>query len=364
MEMVKRRVHTYSWTRVMELLWEYDSESSSSSLESNELGSREAQQVYLVTYSQADTEKCPTRQSFAEAVVKYFTTMKVSVLQWCCATEPHKRSSVHYHGRGYHLKNNLTKRHIAVHFLSLHANYFTAWRYVTKQDQHYEESKGDPDLSDSSGPRTMKAHEAMGRMRKLRRGRKEQDTESSTEDEALGPCDDPAGNRKVAKKKKRLTSFEVSEIVVEKNLRDRTELLAYANMQKRGGKTDLTEFVVNRGTKALNEVISNAWDMHNAEEMLRRRGKSRADILREASIEECVNQRGNGNDVLWNSFATTICAHNNSAQAFTNCSRMGEESTETSCLPVQQIVVRLSYWTLSTALITHSQIPHQQVFLG
>ena len=49
-----------------------------------------------------------------------------------------------------------------------------------------------------------------------------------------------------------------------KNLCDRTALMAFANVQKQEGKTDMAEFIVNLGTKVVNKLISNAWDMENA----------------------------------------------------------------------------------------------------
>ena len=68
----------------MDLLAEYasDSESSSSTSDGNEretvnadkdLNAGAVRHVYLVTYSQADVERLPTRRSFAEAVVGCFT---------------------------------------------------------------------------------------------------------------------------------------------------------------------------------------------------------------------------------------------------------------------------------------------------
>ena len=71
------------------------------------------------------------------------------------------------------------------------------------------------------------------------------------------------------KQRARLSSYQVSEIVISRSLKDRAELLAYANGQKREGKTDLAKFVVNRGAKAVNELTHTAWEMHKAEETVR-----------------------------------------------------------------------------------------------
>ena len=46
-------------------------------------------------------------------------------------------------------------------------------------------------------------------------------------------------------RKKRMTSFELSELIVRKGMKSRTELLAYANEQKLTGKSDISEFIVN-----------------------------------------------------------------------------------------------------------------------
>ena len=66
------------------------------------------------------------------------------------------------------------------------------------------------------------------------------------------------------KRSRRLSSFEVSKIIIDKGFRNRTELLALANVQKAEGKTDLAEFVFNRGNRVVEEVIATSWEMENA----------------------------------------------------------------------------------------------------
>ena len=41
-------------------------------------------------------------------------------------------------------------------------------------------------------------------------------------------------------------------------------MLALAHMQKNEGKTDMAEFIVNRGSKVVNEVLRTAWEMEEA----------------------------------------------------------------------------------------------------
>ena len=81
----------------MEFLQEYES-SSDSDFDNCELGPRQVRQVYLFTYSQADTIKFPMRKSFADAVVLSFCQgMTASILHCCCSQEQHAHSGVHYH---------------------------------------------------------------------------------------------------------------------------------------------------------------------------------------------------------------------------------------------------------------------------
>ena len=58
---------------------------------------------------------------------------------------------------------------ISVHFSSVHANYYTAWKYITEEDKHSLESEGHPDLNDSEEPSTMRASEANYKRTAVRR---------------------------------------------------------------------------------------------------------------------------------------------------------------------------------------------------
>ena len=197
---------------------------SSSDSEKCESGRRDNRKVYLITYSQADKSKIPTRNSFAEAVLKAFYGSSAKALHWCCSPESHKKSGVHYNMCQKLDRNQLLLRaknflhehyRISVHFSSVHANYYTAWRYVTKEDENSLKSEGHPDLNDSEGPSTSKARIAKRSRRILRtcdgkRQPKQPDTDTSH------PSDDKDSTqkrtKKRVKKRKRLSAYEVSEI--------------------------------------------------------------------------------------------------------------------------------------------------------
>ena len=54
------------------------------------------------------------------------------------------------------------------------------------------------------------------------------------------------------------------------------------------GKTDIAEFIVNRGAKVVAEVLETAWELENSEEHLQRTRKSRIELLQEVKEDECV----------------------------------------------------------------------------
>lgn len=293
------------------------------------LETRDLRRVYLLTYSQADVNKFPTRKSFAEAVLAAFSGANNKVLQWCCSQERHQHAGVHYHmcvklnrcQRWLSAKRSLTKSHgISVHFSNIHANYYTAWRYVTKEDHSAVESDGHPDLNTTDGPKTMNAHMANRRSRRKRVMQKMSECESDDEGclgldmSTIAELANEQQSKKV-KKRKRLSAFDFSQIIVNKGLRNRTDVLAFAHMQKNEGKTDMAEFIVNRGSKVVNEVIATAWEMEEAKTAQERMAKSRMEILREARGETCKCEPTS----QWHAFALQLMENNGiSCESFAN----------------------------------------------
>ena len=207
---------------------------------SGELGRRQVRQVYLLTYSQADLSMVPTRMAFSEKVLESFRNAHVGVRQWACSIEEHQDEGHHFHMAvkldGLHrwvaVKNYLSTHFgIVCHFSSLHSSYYTAWKYVTKDDKQYIESEGHPNLVNPVDGRQARAARSTG---------------------SYSPAfDEPEAK----KRKKKLSAYDVSQIILAEGIRTRVELLAFANTQKAEGKTDLAEFIVNRGAKCVAETI-------------------------------------------------------------------------------------------------------------
>lgn len=205
-----------------------------------ELDARQVRMVYLITYSQADDNVCDSREDFAEKVLGAFRSVGIKVLYWACSRESHQDGGHHYHmsvkldkGRRWlRVKEILqTEHNVCVHFSNTHVNYYTAYKYVVKEDDHALHSPGHPDLADSC-PKSTAA------------SRKRAESSSASGSQASKRT-----------KKKRLSAFDVSEIVVQRNIKTRTQLLALAQQQKQDGKTDLAQFIVNRGAKCVDEAI-------------------------------------------------------------------------------------------------------------
>ena len=73
-----------------------------------------------------------------------------------------------------------------------------------------------------------------------------------------------------------------------KNIKSQTELLALARQQKLEGKTDIAEFIINRGTKVVSEVLDTTWEMEKLTDDLERERKTRVQLLNDARQGECV----------------------------------------------------------------------------
>ena len=229
-----------------------------------ELGVREVRRVYLITYSQADTTKVSSRQRFAEIVLEAFQLRQVSnestVQQWACCLELHQTGGIHFHmaiklrrpRRWLSVRQFIHTRYgINVHFSNRHVNYYTAWSYVIKEDNDVVMSSNHPDLWNTPPPATTAASEAIAA---------EREHEQEIEGQESG--EESSATRSSSKKRKRpprLTMFDVSEIAVSKGIKTYLELLALAKRQKMEGKTDLAQFIVNRGKKAVEEAIRTGW---------------------------------------------------------------------------------------------------------
>ena len=237
--------------------------------------------VYLITYSRADTVKFPTRESFGEAVLEAWKFCGIDILQWVVCIEAHANADCHSHDQmnkyHFHMAVKLRKRGrwlqvkkylndqfgIQVHFSDHHNTYYSAYKYVTKEDSEAVHSSGHPDLT--SAPKTEAAIAS-----KKRKDKK--DSRATTK----------------KRKEERLTVYDVCKIIQEKGITSRLQLIALATAQEREGKKCLVQFIANRGHKAVDEALCLAKEFSEVESKLKRSKKTRMEILHEAKERECV----------------------------------------------------------------------------
>ena len=64
----------------------------------DEIDVRSVRKVHLITYSQADVVRFPTRHSFVEAVLYSFHNTPAKIMHWSCWLEEHPKScGSHFH---------------------------------------------------------------------------------------------------------------------------------------------------------------------------------------------------------------------------------------------------------------------------
>ena len=265
------------------------------------LGEKEVRIVYLITYSQANLDRFPMREEFASVVVQSFVKFNAKILQWCCSCESHKKSGKHSH-LSLKLDCNqcwlsskeflLKECGINANCSSNHHNYYSAWTYVTKEDENFVKSAGQLDFKNAGEPKTSVASRAKLRNKCKRnaanKNRGDEDDQDSDDDK---DTDSRTSARSAStRKRKRLTTFKVTEIIVDRG--------ALAHQQKNEGKTDLVEFVVNRPPRAVADILNTVWEIESAAEKLARSKKTRLELLQEAKEKECTK----GCNGLWKIF--------------------------------------------------------------
>ena len=239
--------------------------------------------VYLLTYSCRDATKFPSRESFAKAVLHGWEYRGIRVVQWVVSLEAHADNEVlssdisnsyHYHmaiklrkrARWLQVRNFLDEKYgIQVNFSDRHNTYYSAYSYVTKEDKEALHSPNHPDLR--GAPKTEKAIAA-----KRRKGKNN--------------CDH--GSRKKSRpKEKRLSVYDVQQIIQAKKFTTRLEVVCLAVAQEREGKNSLAEFIANRGNRAVDEALCIAKEFGEAEAKLARTKKTRIQLLEECKDSEC-----------------------------------------------------------------------------
>lgn len=256
---------------------------------------RSGRRQYLVTYSQVDPDKFPTRESFAAILEEEFNAGEsaVKVKHWACCREPHENGGFHYHcaikltgtKKWVSVKHRVMSKYgVVINFSDSHDHYISAYNYVCKQDKDVAHHHQHPNLTDVALPKTYRAiaaNRAGGKKRKSAKLGKE--------------CE-------LVPKKKRLTNSEVANFIRQEQIKSYTEMLAIAELRRDDGQEDLAEYIFLRSEKHLKELLNKTWLMKNAPAKIASRQTSRIEKVREALRSDCVSNC----DKAWYECATEV----------------------------------------------------------
>ena len=101
--------------------------------------------------------------------------------------------------------------------------------------------------------------------------------------------------------------MEVSEFIVENSIRNKTQLLAQANLQKEAGKKDLANFLLARSSKHISDLLENTWEMESASEELMKHDQPRMEVVSNHAMRSCTEQC----DGVWFRLAKELLENNN-----------------------------------------------------
>lgn len=135
---------------------------------------------------------------------------------------------------------------------------------MTKHDKEYAQSTNLPELCNSNKPRTS----APNRARKTSAALREEG------DDQLSDCSDEGSTSKKRRQKK-LTTFEVSQISTKKDIKMVRELQSLTYEQKKQGKTDLAEFLINQSPRIVANRVDTSWEIEEASAKLEQARKTR-----------------------------------------------------------------------------------------
>ena len=216
-------------------------------------------------------------------MVNAFETRAVAkVLHWVVSVERHNDvSSEQEHGSHYHMAVKLSRKtrwanvrsfldneyQIHVNFSAVHSTYYSAYRYTVKEDAEPLFSANHPDLKDST-PRTENAISQRKRKSKQATGGKK-------------------GKRAA---RKRMSIYNVTQVIQTRGITSRLELVALAVQPNHAGKTNLPEFIANRGQKCEDDALQLAKEFTEAEAKLSMSKKTRVELLNEAYNGECASE--------------------------------------------------------------------------
>ena len=291
---------------------------------------KEVCRTYLLTYSKANLRTVPDQKRFRDIVLEGFEIgdSLSDIKQYAVCTEEHAdKEHIHYHmamllsspRRWRPIHRYIYELHnVSVHFSCKALGYLGAYRYVCKDKPHESilHSPGHPILKNAKSPKSKR-----GFRKSSQNSRKRRSDGANAESSEAGPS-----KTKPAAPRKRLTNAEVAKFLVENDIRTETQLMSIAKQRQSAEEPDLYNFILNKTSKSLSELIATTWKMHHAPSVVEREQKCRLDVVLETSQKSCVA----GCNGRWLEAAREVLRNNNIniyvfADALRQCIKVGRK---------------------------------------
>ena len=237
--------------------------------------------TYLITYSQLDHKKFPTRWSFGAAVVQAFGATNVDY--FVASKEPHELSGYHYHVAvrlNKAMRWNTAKKYlkdiycITVNFSVSSDMYIGAYRYATKSDK--EAFVGNvltrhPNLEmiSSTYSRAIMAN----------------NTYCQNRQQAASQAG-PSCNKKA--KPERLKKGDVAMFIVENKINTELDLMSSATERRNLGDRVLYDYLISLRRVSRQELVQDAWRFENAKQIIVDENINRIEKLQEHAEKPCL----------------------------------------------------------------------------
>ena len=265
------------------------------------------QRVYLITYSNLNVQKFPTRESFGRACATAFGGNKV--LYFACSKEEHQSGQQHYHvsirlnqsQRWLHAKKYLEANHGIVANFSPSPNggmYAGAYHYAAKTDTGIFQGnclEKHPDLANIG--KNSSSYTYAANANAAYRTKRKSINASKVEEQ-------PESSKTV--KQRRLDKLDVVDFCREKGIKTAAALMAAAEIRREAGDRELARYIVQIGPEARSQLVEDAWQMHNSVAKQKELSRARMDIVREFKEEKACECEG-----VWLNCALDVLKKNN-----------------------------------------------------
>lgn len=255
--------------------------------------------VYLVTLSQLDESKFPTRESFGQACVGAFGGNKV--LYFACGRENHKETGEHYHvslrlnssQRWLYAKQHLMDTfNVVANFAESpkDAMYAGAYRYAAKHDAEIFIGN------------CLEKHPPLDMIGQNKSAARANATYRANRKSA---GDENTGKSKKAKHEK-MTKLDVSDFIRANDIRTPEQLMAVTESRRQCGDHSLAAFVLRLGQKSRGELIEDTWLMAESLQKVKESSVPRMERVHRSLQSECLP----GCEGLWLKCALEVLAKN------------------------------------------------------